>query len=392
MTPTTSVRTCRWILQHVSLLLLMLLIRDAALAGEHELSEEEGAKIENQAFTILRNNPSPAQRKKAMELLAKAAEGGMLASQYYYGAELLTHEGNKEDVAHGVALLDRCARSSSVSCQYWLGWHDLRTGDDAVQAVGLNWIEAAAAQEDPPSLLSLGGIYARGYRSIQRDTAKATLILRRAMQLGQPEQRAQAAWSLLRTTQDEDLKRKSVYVMEQAAPESGRASYWLAHEYLTGAFVAKDYQIAARWLQKGSELKFQPSTLWLSQLYMKGMGVKSDPARAQKMLQTSLAAVSVADKNEFAWELATLPDPALRNGQVAVDVMEHALTSTANRIPQYIDTLAAAYAEVGNYDQAVRTQREAIAKLPSSNRHAAPEVYQQHLDAFMHRQPIREAR
>jgi hypothetical protein len=197
---------------------------------------------------------------------------------------------------------------------------------------------------------------------------------------------------MLRATQDADLKQRAIYVMEQAASENGRAAFSLAREYMSGANVPKNFETAVHWLQKSSELNFQLSALWLSQLYMKGVGVKSDPARAQQILHKTLASVSAPQRNEFAWDLATQPDPTLRNGQVAVDLMEQLLASPANRIPPYIDTLAAAYAEVGNYEQAVRTQREAIALAQGSDRHSVPDLYKQHLDSFTHRQPIREAR
>jgi hypothetical protein len=59
--------------------------------------------------------------------------------------------------------------------------------------------------------------------------------------------------------------------------------------------------------------------------------------------------------------MATCPDPRLRNGLRAVDLAEQVCDATARRQPRFLDTLAAAYAEAGRFDAAVRTAREALA-------------------------------
>jgi tetratricopeptide (TPR) repeat protein len=63
--------------------------------------------------------------------------------------------------------------------------------------------------------------------------------------------------------------------------------------------------------------------------------------------------------NDLAWILATTPDPALRDPEQAVRVAESVLTEPETR-PQILDTLAAAYAAVGRYEDAARTAARAI--------------------------------
>jgi tetratricopeptide (TPR) repeat protein len=64
--------------------------------------------------------------------------------------------------------------------------------------------------------------------------------------------------------------------------------------------------------------------------------------------------------NVLAWFRATAKDPSLRDGKQAVLLAETACAATAWKDPQTVDTLAAAYAECGQFDQAVTTARRAL--------------------------------
>jgi tetratricopeptide (TPR) repeat protein len=63
--------------------------------------------------------------------------------------------------------------------------------------------------------------------------------------------------------------------------------------------------------------------------------------------------------NNLAWLLATCPDAQFRDGARAVTLAEKARQLLPNR-PREMDTLAAAYAEAGRFDDAVRMQRQTI--------------------------------
>lgn len=64
--------------------------------------------------------------------------------------------------------------------------------------------------------------------------------------------------------------------------------------------------------------------------------------------------------NGLAWQLATNPDERLRDGKEAVALAQRACRLTENKTAQFLGTLAAAYAEAGNYAAAVATARKAI--------------------------------
>jgi Flp pilus assembly protein TadD len=65
--------------------------------------------------------------------------------------------------------------------------------------------------------------------------------------------------------------------------------------------------------------------------------------------------------NNLAWMLACAPEAELRNGPEAVDLARRACNLTQERSAMCLGTLAAAYAESGRFDEAVRTAEQACA-------------------------------
>jgi tetratricopeptide (TPR) repeat protein len=92
--------------------------------------------------------------------------------------------------------------------------------------------------------------------------------------------------------------------------------------------------------------------------------------------------------NEIAWLLAACPAPPIRNGPRAVLLAEEAVGTSNRKNPEILDTLAAAYAEAGQFAKAVSTEQEAIALfLPGS----APEAgFTFRLGRFKANSPYRE--
>jgi tetratricopeptide (TPR) repeat protein len=96
---------------------------------------------------------------------------------------------------------------------------------------------------------------------------------------------------------------------------------------------------------------------------------------------------SAEPRNAWAWFLATCPEQSVRNGAEAVIQARNACELSRWDNAAYLDTLAAAYAENGEFDQAVKYAMRALEKLPVSDP-ARPRLMQ-HLDFFRRKEAWR---
>jgi tetratricopeptide (TPR) repeat protein len=92
--------------------------------------------------------------------------------------------------------------------------------------------------------------------------------------------------------------------------------------------------------------------------------------------------------NGLAWMLATCPDPSIRNGKKAVATAQKACELEEWKAWYCVGTLAAAYAEVGDFEQAVKCEKQAMSMsgLTDTNRAEA----QQQLELYQQRKPYHE--
>jgi len=93
--------------------------------------------------------------------------------------------------------------------------------------------------------------------------------------------------------------------------------------------------------------------------------------------------------NNLAWMLATCPDPTVRDGAKAVTLATRACKITQRGVPPMLDTLAAAYAEAGQFDQAVKAVREALTLVRMRPGTPTAEL-ERHLRLYQSRKPHRE--
>jgi tetratricopeptide (TPR) repeat protein len=93
--------------------------------------------------------------------------------------------------------------------------------------------------------------------------------------------------------------------------------------------------------------------------------------------------------NELAWVWATCPKEECRSGVKAVEYARKACELTAWKDPMYLDTLAAAYAENGQFDDAAQWQASAL-KSPQFVKRSGDQA-RQRLALYHEGKPYREA-
>lgn len=90
--------------------------------------------------------------------------------------------------------------------------------------------------------------------------------------------------------------------------------------------------------------------------------------------------------NSYAWFLATYPDGKFRDGKLAVKLAKRALKHSG-KIPSILDTLAAGYAEISSFGQAIATQKEAISLEEKANEESGLlGIMQAHLQSYQQNQ------
>ncbi|WP_420854429.1 sel1 repeat family protein [Shewanella zhuhaiensis] len=232
-----------------------------------------------------------------------------------------------------------------------------------------------------------------------------------------------SAFSLPRPAGDEAAG-KLLHIEMRAANEDADAQFLLGLMYVSGRYVAQDAELGMQWIGRAAnqghgkaqqtlaDLRFEGQLVnrnlaeaerWYLQMSLRGErwanfrlgfiyaaggdGVERNCGRAVEQFQ--LAGDQVALGNA-AWILATCPEAKYRDGSRAVTLALKLLSENAND-PTNLDNLAAAYAELGDFNNAVAAQQRAIAALEHSKQtDLKAEEFHQRLKHYQQGKPYRE--
>ena len=95
---------------------------------------------------------------------------------------------------------------------------------------------------------------------------------------------------------------------------------------------------------------------------------------------------------QLAWTLATIPEANLRNGKEAVSLAESVCRETNYQDPVKLDALAAAYAETGQFNKAIKTAKNAHQLALKARRENLAKKIQSRLAFYERRKPFHEER
>jgi len=91
--------------------------------------------------------------------------------------------------------------------------------------------------------------------------------------------------------------------------------------------------------------------------------------------------------NSLAWLLATCPEETIRSGHKAVEHARRACELSNWQKSLFIDTLAAAYAEVNQFEEAIVWQKKAVSIAPEDKK---PDC-QSRLELYQAGKPYRQS-
>ncbi len=336
-----------------------------------------------------------------------------LGGLYYYG------HGVKQDRVAAFQLFEKAASFGHVGGRFYVGYAYL--GGEGV-AKNLDearrWLTQAAEEGHLPAMVQMAASF-RDSHTDTPDPDQAKTWYEQARAAGATDALVALGYMYQNGEFGEPMPEAAIdFFSEAAADGSGPGMASLAHAYLTGAGVAQDYGAAHDWFLKATELKTPGSFIGIGHLYQVGRGVPQDiskardwytkgaqigftrpllrlvyllfeedeQAEAASWVRRAAANGDVQPLNDYAWLLATSPTDDLRNGEVALEHAHRAVDLDRNA--SYLDTLAAAYAELGQFDDAISVQQQAL-DLAEDDADLFDEL-NEHLLAYQRAEPWRE--
>lgn len=151
----------------------------------------------------------------------------------------------------------------------------------------------------------------------------------------------------------------------------------------------KEYAKAEADLRMAQSLSPSPTTKIEIYHVLNQMHAEQGDFVAARKDQEAIVALDPTDAvqlNNLAWLLATCPDAKARDGAQAVKLAKQACDATSWDESYIIDTLAAAYAEDGDFTSAVKYQKQAMDKAPGSQK----DDYASRLKQYQAKKPFRE--
>ena len=275
--------------------------------------------------------------------------------QHLYVAKTLAAAG-KVDLASAEAMKAVEANRASATAR---GFHALTLSELGHDEEAIKEAERATELSPADSIVHLQFAI-----SIKRsDAERAITEARRAIELGpQDSQAYQFLMNCLlesrRYNEAVQLGRKWLAVSPyELAPHSALAS---------ALFETGDRASAAQHL--GYVMMLRPDVEETAAQF-RGLlsSIIRDPDGSQQLLNiVANAPDSPRLLDELAWLLATHPDSKFRDGARAIALAERACALTEGRAPIMLDTLAAAYAEAGDFRRAITAGEEALKRAHSA--------------------------
>ncbi|KPZ70135.1 Sel1 repeat protein [Shewanella sp. P1-14-1] len=186
---------------------------------------------------------------------------------------------------------------------------------------------------------------------------------------------------------DQDTSQGLYWVEQAALQDHIKAQQTIADLSFEGNLLPRDLAVAEKWYQVLAEQGDSRAHFRLGFIYSAGGdGVERNCGRALEQFTQVGDAVALGN---VAWILATCPEEQYRDGSRAVELSLQLLENNSDD-PTNLDNLAAAYAELGEFELAVDTQQKAIEALEKNPTVAQSDEFIMRLEQYRQKQAYRE--
>ena len=164
-----------------------------------------------------------------------------------------------------------------------------------------------------------------------------------------------------------------------------------AHENLAKALLQKG-QVADALIHYKKLLELQPDNIEVHNIVgtvlVQHRRIRDGVEEWQKVLE--IDSENGNAMSNLAWVFATSPDDSLRDGVKAVHLAQEAMRISSRRIPLLFRTLAAAYAETGDFSKAIQTAQEGIQSANSQGDPGLVTELQGNISLYQEQRPLRD--
>ncbi len=159
-----------------------------------------------------------------------------------------------------------------------------------------------------------------------------------------------------------------------------------------GMVLARQGQFDAAIAEYDQALRFNPGDVRAHNNRLAALNARARRAEALAQWEESVRRQpdNASVLGRMAWVLATNPEASVRNGPRAVELAQRAADLDGGRHAIVLDTLAAAYAEAGRFNEAVQAAQQALALASAQKNAAQADAIRARIKLYQAGSPYRE--
>ncbi len=367
--------------------------------------------------------------KTAIKWFKKGIEAFDNRSEYGLGYMYLHGLGCKKDYVKAYKHNKKSAENGFAHAMQNCGWL-LECGLGVKKSIeeAIHWYEKGAKKNHPGCLGNLAFLYLNG-KGVEKNGKKAFSLFKEAASLGDATAQfnlgveyalsdhvkkncasAKKNWNMSVENPNVYLNpayyyryalghidgtcglkpQKAVYWLEQSLNKGYKeAAAKLGDLYREGTIVKPDaalskkyYKIAFNYYKSEYAIGNSAKLNELADMYNHGRGTKKNQVKAKECFEEARKQKVISRKNNYAWLLSTSKNQRLRDSKLALKLIRQVIKDFGEKAI-FIDTMAAAYAESGNFKKAVDLQKKSIKLLDKNHRDV--EEFNERLELYRNR-------